>query len=496
MDIEEYISILYRTEQNAGVNKWQAGGFHVWPLFRNQTISMFRNAADYYRTAAKTAIAPVSFKDRLLNKYYTRKFLAEFRKALKQKTAPLSCDVLLYSKPASYTDKVVGKWYNRFIDPYLELLGKKYNVLKLELSEEAKIEKADRLYPPLYIGHEKFLSHFFYRYKNQGGLRLSTQAVFNEIRKETGIDFVDTKVDSMFREVICYRDLFLEIFKQVKPRFVFVKCYYEHDVAGLMLAAHELGIRTVDIQHGKQGLYHPMYSHFSAIPEKGYEILPDYFWCWGNESVENILRWRNRKDLHVPVTGGNLWMSKWKYEEVYSASSEKEKAFITSLAGFERVVMFSLQPIEKEKVIPEHVREAIRRSPPGWIWLLRKHPFQKISSEEILELAGTVSCTVETEYASALPLYFVLRHAHKHITLWSSVCFEADEFGVPTIIAHPFGAKAYDPQIKTGIFTYAETADDLLAQIRENAQPARASYIETSREVYENAFRELGLPLS
>ena len=57
---------------------------------------------------------------------------------------------------------------------------------------------------------------------------------------------------------------------------IFVSSWYFPDMMGLIAASRLFGITSVDIQHGKQGKYQPMYSGW-LIPETGYQLLPDYF---------------------------------------------------------------------------------------------------------------------------------------------------------------------------------------------------------------------------
>ena len=47
---------------------------------------------------------------------------------------------------------------------------------------------------------------------------------------------------------------------------VFFAWYYNLVNMALIWACRDLGITTVDIQHGLQGKYHVMYSHWTRIP--------------------------------------------------------------------------------------------------------------------------------------------------------------------------------------------------------------------------------------
>ena len=74
---------------------------------------------------------------------------------------------------------------------------------------------------------------------------------------------------------------------------------------GIIAAARTQGIKVIDIQHGKQGKFNAMYSgwHHISIKEN-YIMMPDYFWCWGEPSVNQILQSSSARRTHLPFVGG------------------------------------------------------------------------------------------------------------------------------------------------------------------------------------------------
>ena len=77
----------------------------------------------------------------------------------------------------------------------------------------------------------------------------------------------------------------------------------------LSLACSRLKINLVDYQHGSQNDFHPMYSNWNSVPKEGYEIIPDYFWMWGNIFAKKIKIWSSIINKHNTFVGGNLWFS-------------------------------------------------------------------------------------------------------------------------------------------------------------------------------------------
>lgn len=493
MDLQEYSNIIYNTEQKSNVNQFVVNGVELWPLYRHQTINIFRNPDGYYNLRSKNKVQENALKNAIRYIYYKhfqyKKFTSYLNNILKNE----SVDVLLYSKNATHSDLINGKWYDKFVDPVYELLQSTYKLKKIELVLPKDKPKNERTIEGTLIEIQKFDDYYLHVNKNNSSHNLFE--VTNQINELTGIKFLNERVSHAFYEILKYKEIFMLILKRLNPRIVFLKCYYEYDSFGLVLAAKELGIKTVDVQHGKQGVSHPMYTHFSKIPTGGYKLLPDYFWNWGEESKYSIEKWQNNKAAHQPIVGGNLWLAKWKFSSFYSCEKREEIEFINSFKTYERIILYSTQPIVNEGILPSHIVESIQNSPSNWLWLIRVHPFQKLSEGEILNAIGKCNATIEIKYSTELPLYFLLKNVTHHIALWSSTCFEANEFDIPTIISHPFGNKLYEKHLKSNVFFYSIIPSEIIDFVKSSKKNVHFNYIETSEAIAKIAFQSVGLKL-
>ena len=95
-------------------------------------------------------------------------------------------------------------------------------------------------------------------------------------------------------------------------------------------AASQHGIETIDIQHGKQGKYQPMYSGWTRIPSDGYALIPYKFWCWGEPSCKHIMSSCPDRKKHLPFVGGYPWIDYYKNNMTYE-SHQAVQAKITIL---------------------------------------------------------------------------------------------------------------------------------------------------------------------
>jgi hypothetical protein len=293
--------------------------------------------------------------------------------------------------------------------------------------------------------------------------------------------------------ILARKKLLRRVLKRVAPKAVFFTCYYQANSMAAILAARELGIRSVDVQHGQQGDYHGMYAGWNP-PPGGYELLPDLFWCWGAQSAERINRWsRSVCPAHKGIVGGNPWMSR----QIHGQSTADEGSDLhTLLAPGQKHVLLALQPIQNP--LPDMIVAAIAASPPNVRWLVRLHPMMRGAREEEIRarLAETGHPNVELDLSSSLPLAVLLRRMDFVITLWSSVAYEALLFGAHPIIAHENGHKAFQSYIDNGLFSYANSPDDILRTLHRDRSEFNfredVPYIET----HENVIREQLLELT
>jgi hypothetical protein len=494
MDLQDYTNVIYNTEQKTDVNQFQSNGIELWPLYRHQTVTIFRNTEAYYAKRIEHKVEDNSIKNFLRFIYYKTIHYKKFTSYINNSIKEESTDVFLYSKNSTHSDQIGDSWYDKFVDPFYELLNANYKVKKIELVLPKYLPKHKRVINTTFIDIKGFEDYYLHTNKNNKSLDLSNTT--EELSKLTGIDFVNKRVSHAFYEVLKYKEIFILILKRLNPKFIFLKCYYEYDSFGLVLAAKELGIKTIDVQHGKQGIYHPMYTHFSKIPVNGYQLLPDYFWNWGDESKINIEKWQNNKTAHQAIVGGNLWLAKWKFSDFYKCKNNEENCFIDSLKKSERVILYSTQPIMGEGILPNHIIQTIQQSPSNWTWLIRVHPFQKLTEEEILKAIGNCKAIIEIKYSTELPLYLLLKNVTHHIALWSSTCFEANDFNIPTIISHTFGGKLYEEFFKSNVFFYTINPDEIIELIQSDKKNEKCNYIETSEEITKDALQRIGLKIN
>jgi hypothetical protein len=264
--------------------------------------------------------------------------------------------------------------------------------------------------------------------------------------------------------------------KRKKTRKAFLICYYEESGYALTLACARNGIPSVDIQHGVQGQYHFAYAPYGKIPEHGYDLIPDFFWSWDKYSYDNIANWSST--FHRPFLGGNVWLKHWMKNASIVDQSDSERPGI----------LFSLQPVNNP--LPDFILAAIRDTADKYRWQLRLHPRQTLQREEINQSLDryNIRYKVDMDRATQQPLPAVLKNSDVHVTLFSSVVFEALDMGIPSILTHANGKLMYDADdLGNDSIYYAEDTLTLLRLI----ETLSARKVETSDvdDAYESRIR-------
>ncbi len=465
------MEIIHAIEHGMDITRLTFRGVHVWPLLRQRLWC--------------TLINP-----HLHNLSLPAEFRRDIRHVLARKSLDVletlgQRDVLFLSRPQDNRERLQGKHYNPFIDPLVEALGPRHSRVKLE--EDTGLGGVEPWCPP--VPYSVALGE-------AGTFPEDPVPGFEEFEdKASGLVPCLPGRDIIVKDALVaasYRRLFGQVLDMLRPRAVFLVCYYHPPFNGLMQACHERGIACVDVQHGKQGENHGAYSHWTVFPQGGWDMLPTHFWLWGEPSRQSIERWlpKERNGIPEALVGGAPWLGLWVEDS--ASLLTPEVARVQERAGGRVVVLTTLQPAWQD--VPEIIVQAMRDSPATWFWLVRAHPGQKDNLhalEKQLEAAGLDNWDLRA--ASTLPLYALFSASHCHVTAYSSCCLEALHFKLPTVLWGERGAALYKDSISRGTFRHATTARQLVREIglalddAPPAAPAELAYMQTSGDVPRKA---------
>jgi len=374
-----------------------------------------------------------------------------------------SPDLMFFLRPEEHREMVDGKAYAKILDSLFDRFPN-HSRVKIEWAEPTAMafprknpsfflhgDAAARSAisdPPFKLEHFDELEH-----------ALAQKGMSHVISR----DQIATEMGKVLR----FSRLFEVTLTRMMPKAIFLSLYCHSLGMGLVLAARRLGIPTVDLQHGRLGPHHGLYTQLTAAPENGYDIVPDRIWCWGQQTKDDIDKDLNpRCSKHSGLVGGNPWLDQWRNGATDLTNQANAKNLIARTTKHKKIIV-SLQPIPQP--LPQFVLDAMADAPDNWSWWIRVHPLRRHTIPELSALLaehGIVN--YEIEDTTSLPLFWLLRHAHHHVTSFSSVTIEALAFGIRTTVFSDVGRNTFENYIKNGHALYADSAETLIDSINES----------------------------
>lgn len=254
---------------------------------------------------------------------------------------------------------------------------------------------------------------------------------------------------------------FKRIMKNAKVKFVFMICYYGPQGMAFCKASRELGIPSVDIQHGVQGEFHYGYSNYKNLTDKSLKLFPTDFWVWSEKEKEIIHCWTGEKPIKATVMG-NLYLNETIKAPVPDILQEFKR---DKKKKFNKVAFYSLDdsPVE----INDFVRNALKYQ--DIFWMFKFHPRTSKKDVDKITKQLSVYANCDVDVSNSFPLSDLLKIIDWHVTDMSSVIIEASIFKVPSIIMSNIGKEYYQDYIKKERAFVVESTEDLIDAIRNNS---------------------------
>jgi hypothetical protein len=438
MKLDEVCGVLARLERDNEVNLLTLHGFELWPLIRFCLwAELIQPPVGVTGANAKQPVKP----QRSPGKFLRQAVSVASRLVLSVRPGVTSIfvsqPVNLQALPAS------GLSFDRILDPLMFLARNREPVEKFYVS-------------PLNPGVELYFPARYLRpvFPPVAASYASVRDRVADLYRQAGLapERVDVSFAQAWLSFIKWYRLAHRVFA-ASPDLnrVFLSSWYFPDMMGLIAAARELGIATIDVQHGKQGRYQGMYSWWTSIPPGGYRLMPDHFWCWGTPSCEHILASSPERLHHRPVAGGFAWPD--FYRQYLSTSPPSDSV----VAHDGRRVLVTLQGPTGGHLepIPDFILEYLRLDASRRdVFVFRGHPNFTQNAAYCTRRLQDVPPERYTINDGSTNLYDELLRSTHHITAFSSCCYEAEMFGVPTLL---FGSEAqaiYAEEIQAGRFAW------------------------------------------
>ncbi len=113
--------------------------------------------------------------------------------------------------------------------------------------------------------------------------RLKGREIVKSILLE--LDIPDFDYLDIIKKILAAKIYFRKWFRKVNPEKIFVSCYYDYNRMPAISIAKEMGIKTIEFQHGYIGYDHAAYRAYGLSSREAY---PDYYLSFGKKFSEII----------------------------------------------------------------------------------------------------------------------------------------------------------------------------------------------------------------
>jgi len=468
----EYFKELDSFIKSFDVNSLKLKEEYLWPYIRNKLwIQLYGISNGDMRKVnlLPTAIqrgsnADLNFKRRKEVKFkYNAKEIDELDDEVK-------VDFLFITviNAAEQVELENGEIYHRITDPFYEIASKMGSTKKIEILrvKSKALEKSKKYFHKVLYVLPPAIYRYGYRYQIKFGKTLTYLK-----RKIPSIEHNGEALRQFIDWELHTRDFYIELFKKVNPKVVFLNGF--HFQAPLISAAHSLGILTVDIQHGIQIGWNPLYNDWKEMPKEGYQALPDYFFVWSKKEFESNKR-VFKGEKHKPMIVGFPWL-----DRQLELTNRLDSEYIKKINKYKIKILIAMQ---KQPIIPKVYKDLINNSSDDFLWIIRHHPKGNRFKAEDFNKENSKNIIID-KYIDNVSLGQLFKHINIVISEGSTVAAEADYAGLYNFIVGKKGKGNYVDEIDKGFFYYIKNYKEFFSTIKKLDLSKRVSRAELYKKV-------------
>ena len=447
---KDYFEEITVFTQQFDVNSLELNDKKIWPYLRNNLwIHMNFVAIGKNNWKNVSSVHIYNSKNTQVNDEFRDVAIAQYNAKELVDLDNVKADIIFLVNMNSSEQVVLenGKIYHRVTDPFYEVAKKVANTIKLEFvkSGSSSISLTQDYTHPTTIVLPPKIERVGY----SSDFKIHP-ALSNTMKQF--IPSLNPMTESLLKENMDYelhlKEYYKEVLGKINPKIIFL--YAFHYNAPLISAADELGILTVDIQHGLQVGWNPLYTNYDEMPLEGYPEIPDYFAVWGEKEFNNI-RYSIPSEKHQPIYMGAPWLEKIK--KIPSSISEGVLSVLSD-DKYEHKILIVMQ---NQKTIPKIYRDIIDATKnENILWVIRHHPkCEPFSSSDFSTVNKNVLLDAEIDSVLFSELF---KYINITISEGSALAVEASYFGIINIVTSKMGVENYQKEVDDGIFYYLESA--------------------------------------
>jgi hypothetical protein len=323
-------------------------------------------------------------------------------------------------------------YYDIYLDPLYEIFGDKLAVFEWPETTGFRRQYDHPVYSwhyvPMHIPlwSKTFWDLFSNKVTGRKNCNLESEEVLQEI-----ITYICTTaaVDKtkLTNDIYDFISVFVSIksflhgiLKKIKPHAVLIRCGYGRFPMALSQACRELGIPSIELQHGLITLYHPAYRRTTPTTNK--DCVPEYLLTQG-EIFTTMVRTGNLFDSDKVITTGYPYLSHTLIEK--KATSFRRH----SLSSFPHTILFTSQWVLAAEIqdFVLSVAQQLEHAHVDIGILFKPHPYDR---NDYTNLGKNKHIIVLDKYEDTFKLF---NSVDIHSTVYSTSGLEAMVFGIPNI---------------------------------------------------------------
>ena len=261
-----------------------------------------------------------------------------------------------------------------------------------------------------------------------------------EYKIDISMNYLEKEIQYAVKSHRLYLQYYYKIFNRTLPKIVLVYPHYDEHMFSAVAAAKKLGIKTIEVQHGRINIHDAYW--YKEKSEKG-KILPDYFFVYGEWWVKYISM---PKIVNICISG-NTYLD---YQMRKLPTVKKEKRIISVFSGLQTGVALS-------NFICRCVDMLDNKNIEIWYKL---HPNEfKIWQEAYPVLAEQNKIKIFTNEKS---IYEIINCSDFILGINSTVIFEAVAFKNKKIfVLDAEGVESVGPLLESGVVHKFKTINEL-----------------------------------
>ena len=436
MDLKDNLEIINNLERTQDISAYRFKDFNYWPIIRSQI---------YWRALSDSSSSRIKDEgnkklEKLKLKFFKICNLIILVSRKRRELIPYKRFAFFFTSGHAHLGST-GNYRHDYVDDFAD---------RFDTGDVNYFYVNDKLLSSIRFENEKEwidISSLFWTRTLFSRCKFLFSSRSKELSKEIG-----KKEQRIIRNVYELSKIYEKVLKKSRSKLVFLICFYSPESFAITLACHRLNIKVVEYQHGAQNDCHNMYTNWERPPKEGYEIIPDYFWMWGEISRKRIEDWASKTSKHVAFIGGN--------SSLLNAKNQRSVIKEEILKSDKKIVLVSLQ---HDKFLPHWFVDFCIDHKDEFSWVFREHPRNKLSKETLNVLASISDIPIDV--ATNTNKYDLLKISDIHITGFSSMAFEALFFNTPTIFINENALNGYRKLIDNRSFYYASNREEMYEKL-------------------------------